>query len=95
VILEDHLRRHAVADQRLSHRVGLVVGPAVVVAGDEDAIDLAGPPQLQGAAHAVGEHRAHPAVGLDQGPGDDRRLGVRNVGDIVGRLARAPASAPK
>src|SRR6202012_5944595 len=84
VVLEDVFRLHTVADERLAPRVRLVVGPGVVVAGDEDLADLAGVPEQRRLFDAVGEHAAHVAVRVDQGAGDDRDFGGRHVGDFVG-----------
>ena len=59
----------------------------MVIAGDEDLVDLAGMPEGERAANPVGQHRAHLPIGSHRRPGDDRDLGMRDLPDIVGRLA--------
>ena len=61
-------------DQRLAHRVRLVVGPAVVVAGDEDLLHLARVPEPRGLPHPVAQHPAHLPVRLHQRPRHDRHF---------------------
>ena len=86
MVLEDVPRRHAMAHERLAHRVRLVVGPSVVIAGDEDLLHLARVPERGGLPDPVAQHHAHLPVRLHQSPRHDRHLRVRSSGHRGRRL---------
>jgi hypothetical protein len=83
VVLEDVTGGHAEAQQLAAHRADLVVAGAAVIARDEHLRDAPVAVQRGGGAHAVVEHRARSAVGLDLGAEHERRLRRRRGGRVT------------
>src|SRR5260221_6091275 len=51
----DHVRRHAARDQDVTHDRRLVVAVAITVAANDQVLDLARPPQIDGGIEAVSQ----------------------------------------